>query len=564
MTDAASDARRPVASIGSAVAVIAVAVLLVRITTDFPSAADSSVIGALVLAALSLGLLVVLVLALSSASCLTGLSAAIFVAEIATILVEQRAALLTGHHVYPSDEGRLGAKAIAALLQGHDPYALRWPGVASFAGSTPLYGGGGATCFGYPPFSAEVGAALGWIWRPLGTPGVVDGLGLLAAAVICFALFPRAWRALALTVLLGLVPFTTYAVNGHPIMLALPFVMVACLGWSRVGGGSPRGEAGRLTLIGRIQAACLGIAAATQQIVWFPAIGLVLCLWLVRRGRLGDRAALGLAARYAGVAAAAFAVVNLPFMITGLHAWAGGIVSVLTQHAVATGQGLVTLSVVLRGQCGNLDLYGYATVLMLLAALAWLVLGFRRVAPAAPVLLALVFVVGTRSQGEYLLVLVPVWFAWLVGTDPAELAASSPVGARTAHGAPSRRVRAALAVAALVPTLVCIALATASSGPLRLHVVSIAMQRGRISMLTIEIDNRTNHAVTPSFYLDPNSHIRSPWLVRTGPHAIAARSRVTLTLRPGVLGAERPTRDLRVWALSDSPPAFSSAPLPAG
>lgn len=534
-------------------------VVLARLTAAFPVTADGWPGLALLLALVSVVLVVIVVLSAVSSSRVVRhrMEIALLVAGAVVVLVEQRAVIFVAHHMYPSDEGRLGQYAIDAISHGHDPYTRTWPSVARFAGNTPLFGGGGVVRFGYPPLSAEVGAALGALWRPLGTPGVVDGLGLLAAAVVVFTALPRGWRATAVIVALGLAPLTTYAVNGHPAMLALPLLCAACLRWTQIGAG------GHLGLTGIAQAVCLGLAAAAQQLAWFVAIGVVLAIWLIRRGELPADRARTVVARYLGIAGIGWVLVNLPFAVVGPGAWLRGVLSVLTQHAVASGQGVVMLSVVLRGQGGRFQLYSYAGGLTLLAIIGATAIGIRRLAPAVPVLFALVFVVTARSQGEYLLVLAPVWLVWLVGSDPAAIARSRPLGrsGRWSMLHTSRRKQVSVAVVAMLPAAACVAVAVSTPGPLALRVVSSRLSGPRITAIEISAVNRTDHAVVAHYYVDARSHIRSPWRIVSGPARIKPGERVSLTLQPGFLGPPPATHGLRVWALSDGPAALSSAAL---
>lgn len=551
--NASSDMAQRVVSAAAAV------VLLARLTAAFPAAADQWPALALVLTLTSAVLVViVLITAVSTSHVLRHrIEVVLHMAGVTVVLVEQRAAIFVAHHRYPTDEGRLGQNAIDAILHGQDPYTRTWPSVAKFAGNTPLLSGGGVVRFGYPPLSAEVGAALGALWRPLGTLGVVDGLGLLAATVVVFIALPRGWRPAAVVVVFGVPLLTTYVVNGHPALLALPLLCAACLRWTQIGAG------GRLGRIGTAQAVCLGLAAAAQQLAWFIAIGIVLAVWLIRRGELPPRRARAVAGRYICTAAGVWLVVNLPFAVVDPWAWQRGILSVLTQHAVASGQGGVMLSAVLRAQGGRLDLYSYAAGLALVAIIGATAIGVRRLAPAVPVLIALVFMVTTRSQGEYLLVLAPVWFVWLVGSDPAAIAASRPLGRfgrwRTLRG--SRRRKVTIAVLALLPAAACVAGAVITPGPLALRVVSTQVSGLRLTAITVYATNRTDHAVVAHYYVDPRSHIRSPWRITSGPARVNPGQRVALTLQPGFLGAPLTTRYLRLWALSDGPPALSSAPL---
>jgi hypothetical protein len=123
------------------------------------------------------------------------------------------------------------------------------------------------------------------------------------------------------------------------------------------------------------------------------------------------------------------------------------------------------------------------------------------------------------------------------------------------------RVRTAVIAAALLPGLACVGIAVATPGPLVLHVTGMVVRGDRVTAITVQATNRTGAPVTPHFYVDARSHLKSPWLIAAGPRRIAPGESSTVTLRPGFLGAPRKGA-LRVWALSDGPPAFSSVPLP--
>lgn len=540
-----------------AVSLVAPLSLLPAASAAWAGTADTSPRLALALAAAFLVtlLLAAVVLAAREGPTLRRVDVGSLVLGIVLTGLEQHQALFTTTRRYPSDEGQMGKYAITALLNGHNPYTARWPSLTTSAGNTPLLSGGSIDRYTYVPLSAEIGAGLHRVWAPLGTPGVVASLGLVATAVLCFVLLPHEWRALATAIVLGLGLTTTFAVNGHPVIVALPLLCVAAHRWTSIGAGGHLGGRGVLS------AACLGLAAAAQQLSWFIAVALVLALFVVRRGASPPQRALMLVSRYAGLAALVFSIANLPFLLSDPREWVDGVLFVFTQPAVASGQGLVMLSIVVIGHSGHLEFYSYATVLLFLAILSVVVVGIRRVAPAVPALVALVFIVGTRSQSEYFVVFIPLWLVWLFGTDPVAVAASRPMSWQPKRVPRAFRHPALLTGLALLPALACVVVAVASPSALRLRLRSASLDKGRIIAISVEATNMSDHTLVPHFYVDPAAHIKSAWGVTAGPHSLSPGQHELLTLTPGVLGAPSNVEHLRLWALSNAPADITSIPI---
>lgn len=539
-----------------AVQAVAAIAVLVALTGFWPGTAGTSPAPALVL----LGCLVLVLSAAivavvtDNATCRSIVDWSLLSAAAAVVAVGERHAFARDRR-YPSDEGRLVQHAIDAIANGHDPYGRHYPDVAHFAGNTPFFDGGAATRFGYPPLAPEIGAGLGRLWSPLGTAAAVGFLALIGAAVVCLLVLPVEWRAASIVVVLGFAPLSVYATNGHPVVLSVALLCAACACWSGIGLD------GQLGPSGVARAVCLGLAASAQQLAWFIAIGLLVALWAVRRRELGGRVALAVVVRFGVAAAVAFVVVNLPFIVAAPRAWATGLGSLIgLDHPVASGQGLVMLSVMLRGQGGAFQFYGYASVLMLVGVLVVIGREPRLLAPAVPILLTLVFLVSVRSPGEYFVVFTPVWLVWLAGSDRA----AAVVGGRGVSGAVARRRlprRLLFAGLALAPAAACVIVAVARPGPLGMHVDRAEVRDGRLVAVRVTVVNHSAETCEPHFYVDPGWHIRSPWAIETGPRAVRSGQRADYLLRPALLGPERPTDALRVWALSDDPSTMSSAPL---
>jgi len=528
--------------------------LLAGLTDDWIAAAETSTVATLVITAGFLAVVVVAILALAAREerTLDRLDAVLLVVGLGVLLARFRGVFHAGFD-YPTDEGRLGGLATEAVIHGHDPYAMSWPSIALHPGATPLMSGGVVTKFAYPPVSLLVGAFLHLLHGSLATPAAATGLALMVTGVLCFVLLPRGIRVLSVLVVLGLGLLAPLAINGHLVFVALPFACVAAYRWTGIGAGGRLGRGG----IGR--ALCLGLAAATQQLLWFPAVLLLLAVWLVRRGELSDRAAAAVLARFVAVGVVAFAVPNVPFVVADPHAWLSAMLSVFTQHAVVYGQGLVALSTVVVGHSGGLAFYSYATVLLGIAFLAISTVGFRAVARALPVLPAALFVVSSRSESDYFVVLIPLWLVWAVTADTAAIEAARPLLASlTARwlSTPVRRVGAA--IGALVPALACVAVAVATPSPLDVRVTAAELTGARLTGLTIVVHNDSGRAIRSSFLVNTRSRIRSPWHVLGRPRVPAHATR-TLRLAPNPTSTLSTGAPDWVFVTSGTPLAFTSA-----
>ncbi len=196
-----------------------------------------------------------------------------------------------------------------------------------------------------------------------------------------------------------------YARSGYPAIVALALLIPVTVYWPTTGAG------GRLGQSGVLRAVCLGAACAAQQLAWFFAPFLLIGLYAVRRGELGTRPAAAVLARFAGVAALAWATVNAYFAAQGFSDWLHGLLLPLTQKAILHGQGLMGISYYFTDGSSRLDYYSYASELLLIGLLAATLLFARRLGTALTVLPWLSFYLATRSQDGYFLMMTPLWLA---------------------------------------------------------------------------------------------------------------------------------------------------------
>ena len=214
--------------------------------------------------------------------------------------------------------------------------------VAARAAVTNPSAGGVLLGFNYPAGSALVGM--------VGAHGVVilDTLALLLAVALLSRRAPaglRQWVALALLAQTGVLVLVGPV---HPDALVVALLVVAC--------------SSRRVLVGGL---ALGVACATKQTAWFIAAPLLVLAFR-------DGAQHGL--RYAGVALASFAAINLPFAIGDPGAWLAGVSAPLISPAFTLSSGPITAFGPVASQLHSVETAGSAVALLSLlagTALAW-------------------------------------------------------------------------------------------------------------------------------------------------------------------------------------------------
>lgn len=476
---------------------------------------------------------------------------AVLALAVAVEAIQLRRVVST-HFRYRVDEGILTRHALIALRAGHDPYTLSWPHAIA-AAPTQLMNVHVVARFDYPPLTLVFGLVAGWIRPGLATPAFVTGVALLAATVIGFWLLPNDYRPLSVLVFFGVTFDNSHALGGSPVVVAVPFLLLAFMRWPRLGVG------GRLGRRGVVAAVSLGLAMAAQQLTWlivpFFAVGLL----LVRRAELSRRQAATVVARHLAIAFATFAVVNLPFAVVSPGGWFHGVTAVFTQHAVLYGPGISMISGYLTSGSGALAFYSYAALLLYLALLACFAVGLRRLGPAMLVLPMIFFLLAIRSEDAYYVVFAPVWLLVAATTPPAAFATARPVPL-------PRRLRprswlSAVSIGGLfVPSLACAVLAAAWPSPLDLRIGSSqSAGADRISAVDITAYNSSGHSVSPHFAFVVRAQLGRYWTIVSGPATVASHQTATYMLDAPTRAAEIPIGPtVRLDAFADGPQTLSS------
>ncbi|MGH9299639.1 MAG: hypothetical protein ACRDZT_06955, partial [Acidimicrobiales bacterium] len=340
-----------------------------------------------------------------------------------------------------------------------------------------------------------------------------------------------------------------FSAGGTDAML-LPFLIVAVWRWDRYGEGRAAGIA---SWIGPL---ALGLACALKQTPWFCVPFLVLGVGIEasRAGRSPVRTSL----RYLVVVIAAFAAVNLPFVIWNPIAWWRGTLTPLQAPLVADGQGLISL--VLHGITGGADLslLTLASALGYLMVLAMFVTWYPRFKRVWLLLLPVPLFFAPRSLSSYLVDLVPVAVVAILTVRTS--AQQSPPDRRSLS-----RFAPLVAILLALGTALMAALAL-SSVPLELSIRSAAISRPDRSLnaVTVSVKNTTGTRVVPHFMVDTGSaHPTGFWLQASRqPVVIGPYASVTVTLYPSVF-TNFPKRGSHwlVEAYTEVPRSLSTSPL---
>ena len=227
---------------------------------------------------------------------------------------------------YGTDEVAFDQYAAQLALHGINPYlhsmAAAFPLFhVSPNGYTFLLNGQPVTKLSYPALAFEQ-------YLPLLAMGVTtqaavwtDVAAWALGAVVLYVVLPRKLAPLA-AVVVSLDVFTGYAVGGVTDFLFIPLLIGAAAGWDRFAW--TRGPAAWRGPV------LMGLAMAVKQTPWlivpFVVAGIVLESRRLRGWTQGLRDGL----RYLGIAAVAFLVPNLPYLLNAPGAWLSGILTPVT------------------------------------------------------------------------------------------------------------------------------------------------------------------------------------------------------------------------------------------
>ena len=355
-------------------------------------------------------------------------------------------------------------------------------------------------------------------------------------AVVLYAALPRNLAPLA-AVVASVDIYIGYAAGGVTDCLFVPLLVGAAVGWDRF--ASTRGLAAWRGPV------LMGLAMAVKQTPWLVAPFVVAGIVLESR-RGGWRQAAGDGLRYAGIAAVAFLVPNLPYLIGAPQPWLHGVLTPLSSHAVPAGQGLISLSLSLGVGGGSLLAYNVAAVVVLAAVLACYVATYPALKPATFLLPSVVLFFATRSFGSYLVMLIPAAIA-------AAATTRRPPGAAWRHWKLVALLGAAISAVAVTA-------AVAAASPLAMSIQSVRTtgQLATVEQLTLAVGNTTGASVRPAFTIEDGTALTAFWRVKDGPAVLRPHQRASYTIvAPSYFAMPSIGTGFQVLAFLQSPASVS-------
>ena len=444
---------------------------------------------------------------------------------------------------YGTDEIAFDQYAAQLALHGIDPYlhsmAAAFPLFhVSPNGYTFLVTGHPVTTLSYPALSFEAYLPLLALGVTTQTAVWVNVAAWAIGAMVLYAVLPRKLAPLA-AVIVSLDVFTAYAVGGITDALFVPLLIGAAAGWDRFAW--TRGPAAWRGPI------LMGLAMAVKQTPWlvvpFVAAGIV----LESRRLHGWRQAARDGSRYAGIAAAAFLVPNLPYLLASPGAWLNGVLTPLLAQTVPMGQGLISLSLSLSVGGGSLRAYSVATLVVLAGILACYLATYPVLKPAAFILPSIALFFATRSSGSYLVMLIPAAIAAAVTTQRPPLSACWRKWKWVVGGA-----------AAACGLAVIAALTSASPLALSIRSVRTTGQLATVEQLTVTVTNHSARSVRPVFTIEEGVTMTAFWRRVDGPPALLPHHTANYTIQaPSYFAMPSIANGFQVLAFSHAPDTVS-------
>lgn len=444
---------------------------------------------------------------------------------------------------YGTDEIAFDQYAAQLALHGVNPY------LRSMAPAFPLFhvspngytfqlNGQPVTALSYPALAFEV-------YLPMLALGMATQAAVWAevaawalGAVLLYVVLPRDLAPLA-AVVVSADLYIGYAVGGVTDCLFVPLLIAAVVRWDRFpwvrGPAAWRGPV------------CMGLAMAIKQTPWLVFVFVVAGIVMESRRENGMRRASRDGLRYSGIALAAFAVPNLPYLIGAPAAWLRGVLTPVAAHTVPAGQGLVSLSLSLGIGGGSLAAYTMAAIVIFAAMLACYVSTYPVLKPAAIVLPSIALFFADRSFGSYLVMLIPAAIA-------AAATTSRPRGM-----APWRYWRW-VAGAGAAASLATVLIAVLSPSPLTMSIRSVRTtgQLATVGEITVAVTNNTGGSVRPAFTIEDGTLMTAFWQRARGPAVLGPHQKASYTIQAPSYPAMPPIQNgFQVLAFLGGPASVS-------
>jgi uncharacterized membrane protein len=444
---------------------------------------------------------------------------------------------------YGTDEIAFDQYAAQLALHGINPY------LHSMAAAFPLFhvspngytfqlNGQPVTTLSYPALSFE--AYLPLLGLGIATQAAVwaDIAAWALGSVILFAVLPRRLAPLA-AVVASMDVYIGYAVGGITDFLFVPLLVGAAVRWDRF--AASRGPAAWRGPV------LMGLAMAVKQTPWL-VVPFVLAGIAAESGHArGWGQALADSLRYAGIAATAFVLPNLPYLLPAPGAWLHGVLTPFSSRAVPAGQGLVSLSLSLAVGGGSLRAYTVAAAVVLGAALACYVAAYPLLKPAAFLLPSIALFFAARSFGSYLVMLIPAAIAAAATTGRA------PQGTR-------RRCCTWVITGGAVASVLAVTAALTTASPLAMSIQSVQTtgQLATVEELHVAVTNNTGTAVRPDFTIEDGTAMTAFWRRQSGPAALGPHQRASYAITaPSYFAMPSINNGFQVLAFTEHPDTVS-------
>jgi len=267
----------------------------------------------------------------------------------------------------------------------------------------------------------------------------------------------------------------------------------------------------------KLRAVLFGLAAAFKQLPWLLAPFIVLRLWLDKNDS-DPRPPLHRVARFIGISAGVFAIINAPFLMADSSSWLSGVFTPLVDPLIFYGQGLSTVT-----QFGLLQLpksfYSLATAVMFvsLGVLYWL--NFRLLKDLMWVFPGMFLWFSYRGLQSY-------YIYWLLLLLMALLIKYRQSASSIDEALPSPRLHryswivVGIASASLVGGLIYFR-TTMTPISVELTGAPTGISPHQIDHLSIQVDNTSNQEIRPRFAVHSLRHQAYPWLIESGPPSLA-------------------------------------------
>lgn len=443
---------------------------------------------------------------------------------------------------YGTDELAFDQYAWYLLLHHVNPYTVSMAPAFSMYHVSPIgytftYDGIPVTKLSYPALSFLLYAPLWFLGVHTQNAVWTNVMFWAISLVIAFALVPKKFRSLSI-IIFSLSFYVDGATGGITDALTTPFLLMSALLWDRFVHHPKKMWWAPVFL---------GLAMSVKQTPWLIAPLLLLAVILEsRRAGFTQNRIIRVALSYVGLAFVAFLIPNIPFLIVNPAAWLHGTFTPLSSDIVASGQGIVALSIFTHLGGGALSLLTYAALLIYfgLMLVYWLNYGWLK--PWTFFIPAIVYLLTPRSFSNYFLSLIPVVIFAFLNTE------------RTSKVVPFIN----RSLFALIPGTGLLLWAFFVPGPLQVLITNIRTtgQFATVEKISLRITNLSAYPVTPHYTVDQGGQYTTFWNVLSGQGTIAPGRSTDVTLEaPNVPSMPPVTGGFQVVAFGNSPKTISES-----